>query len=209
MIFSMVKNGYEGQKGWFEIPVKSVWKAVNVGDEIEGKYLKRESTLFRGKPNYKYCLESNHPVNIGGEVTVYGNDGLNNSMEDIPIGHKVKIVYKGDINNTDPKKTALKLFDVYSWIGKTETLNKKFVFNKNNNKKNGPTLAFGEDIEAKNIIEHYTELLEDQYQPITDGSIIRMAESDPDIANKDLIRVKIQLVEMVKSGEIKPALGGR
>ena len=61
----------------------------------------------------------------------------------------------------------------------------------------------------KNIIEHYTELLEDQYQPITDGSIIRMAESDPDIANKDLIRVKIQLVEMVKSGEIKPALGGR
>ncbi len=206
----MVKHGYEGQKGWFEIPVKkSVWEAENVGDEIKGKYLKRESTFFTGKLNYKYCLESNHPVNVEGRVTIYGNDGLNDLMEDVPIGNKVKIVYKGDRSNSDPKKTSLKLFDVHSWIVKTESLNKKFVVNKTNIKKNGPTLAFGEDLEAKNIIKHYTELLEDQYQLITDGSIIRMAESDPDIASKDLMRVKIQLVEMVKSGEIKPVTGGR
>ena len=205
----MVKNGYEGQKGWFEIPVKkSVWTAVNVGDEIEGKYLKRESTLFRGRPNYKYWLESNHPLNDGGKVTVDGTDHLNNLMEDVPIGHKVKIIYKGERRSADPQKTAFKLFEVYSNIVETEPLNKKFTINNNTNKK-GPTLAFGEDLEAKNIIEHYKLLLEDQYQPITDGSIIKLAESDPDITSKNLMRVKIQLKEMVKSKEIKSGSGGQ
>ncbi len=204
----MVKNGYEGQKGWFEIPVKrSVWTAVNVGDEIEGKYLKKESTLFRGRPNYKYWLESNHPLNDRGKVIVDGTDHLNNLMEDVPIGHKVKIVYKGERRSADPQKTAFKLFEVYSSIMETEQLNKKFIIN--NSKKNGPTLAFGEDLEAKNIIEHYKLLLEDQYQPITDGSIIKLAESDPDITSKNLMRVKIQLKEMVKTMEIKSGQGGR
>jgi hypothetical protein len=204
----MVKKGYEGQQGWFKIPVKkSVWTAVKIGDEIEGKYLKRESTLFRGRPNYKYWLESNHPLNDGGKVTVDGTDHLNNLMEDVPIGHKVKIVYKGERRSADPQKTAFKLFDVHSSIVKTEQLNKKFIIN--DNTKNGPTLAFGEDLEAKNIIEHYKLLLEDQYQPITDGSIIKMAETDPDITSKNLMRVKIQLVEMVKSKEIKSGSGGR
>ena len=205
----MVKKEYEGQQGWFKIPVKkSVWTAVNIGDEIEGKYLKKESTLFRGRPNYKYWLESNHPLNDGGKVTVDGTDHLNNLMEDVPIGHKVKIVYKGERPSADPQKTAFKLFNVYSSIMKAEQSHNKFFVN-NNTKKNGPTLAFGEDLEAKNIIKHYKLLLEDQYQPITDESIIKMAETDPDISSKNLIRVKIQLVEMVKTKEIKSGSGGR
>jgi len=205
----MVNKGYEGQQGWFEIPFKkSVWTAVNVGDEIEGKYIKRESTLLRGHANYKYWLESDHPLNDEGKVSIYGTDHLNNLMDDVPIGHKVKIVYKGERRSADPQKTAFKIFDVHSSIIKTETLNKKFIIN-NKNKKKGPTLAFSEDLLAKNIIEHYKVLLEDQYQPITDGSIINMAESDPDITSKNLIRVKLQLVEMVKSREIKSGSGGR
>ena len=38
----MVKKEYEGQQGWFEIPVKkSVWTAVNIGDELKVNILKK------------------------------------------------------------------------------------------------------------------------------------------------------------------------
>ena len=90
----------EKKKVWVKMPSKNgVWKAKKKGDEIIGKYLKKIPTDFRGRPNLKYCLESNNPLNVGGKVTIYGTDGLNNGMADIPIGYQVRIIYKGEKQN--------------------------------------------------------------------------------------------------------------
>ena len=85
------------KKEWIKIPSKTgIWKAEEIGEELVGKYIKRESSSFQNRPNCKYTLESDNPVNVGGLVSFYGTEGLNNDMSDIPIGYNVKIIYRGE-----------------------------------------------------------------------------------------------------------------
>ena len=65
----------------------------------------------------------------------------------------------------------------------------------------------GEDREAKNMIHHFIEVMKDKYIPITCEAVIMHAEKDPDLKKKpeDLTRVKLELIEMYKAGEIKRA----
>ncbi len=68
---------------------------------------------------------------------------------------------------------------------------------------NGSGMKTKDDPQALNTIEHYKTLLKDQHQPVTCEKILGMATSDPDLEPMDLSRIKAQLVELVRLGELK------
>ena len=198
------------KKEWIRIPTKSgIWKAEKQGDTLEGTYIKREPKPFKGRPNWKYCFESDHEVNVDGKVSFYGTDGLNNALNDIPLGYDVKIVYKKTLMSADPKKNGFKVFEVFVKMSKDDPLYKKlYPYEETSNP--GAEMNLKDDNDAKKLINNYTELYEADHhgqKPIAEN-LIKMAETDPDINNTMKSRVKAEVASQVKAGKIK-SKGGK
>jgi len=192
------------EEEYVKVPDRSgIWRPEAIGDELLGKYVSKESAPFRGRPNYKYCLESDHPVNVDGYVKFYGTEGLNNGMSEVRKGDNIKIVFQGERPTDDPKKKAFKKFGVYILLKKSDPRYEKFKGE--NSRSENQTLAKTEAPEARNMIENYVEIYKSNNYDVEPAAedIIGMAKTDPDLDSNDLSRVKIQLAEMVKSGKIK------
>ncbi len=201
----------EEKKIWVKMPNKSgVWKAEKKGDEITGKYLKKLPAPFMNRPNFKYCLESDHPLNVGGKVLIYGTTGLNNAMEDVPIGYKVRILYQGDSKKSDPTKQPFQKYDVYALMDKEDPLYQKILTEtgditqapQGNSNGGMRTKSYPE---ARVMIDHYLEVLKDEFKPLNCESVLKKAEADTDLESEDLTKIKLELIEMHKAGEIKRA----
>jgi hypothetical protein len=201
----------EEKKIWVKMPNKSgVWKAEKKGDEITGKYLKKLPAPFMNRPNFKYCLESDHPLNVGGKVLIYGTTGLNNAMEDVPIGYKVRILYQGDSKKSDPTKQPFQKYDVYALMDKEDPLYQKILTEtgditqapQGNSNGGMRTKSYPE---ARVMIDHYLEVLKDKFKPLNCESVLKKAEADTDLESEDLTKIKLELIEMHKAGEIKRA----
>jgi len=198
------------KKEWVKVPSKSgVWKGESIGYQLEGIYLRRVLSPFRGRDNWKYCIECDHPIAGDGVVTVFGTTGLNSAMDDIPTGYKIKIIYQGEKPASDPMHKAFKKYDVYAEISKKDPLYLKLYpveFNENN-KPHNSEMKTAEDREARNTIDHYIEVMKDQHLVITCEAVIVYIKSDPDFDenSEDMTRVKFELMRMHKAGEIKRA----
>ena len=204
----MIETKKEEGKVWVKMPNKSgVWKAEKIGDEIIGKYLKKLPAPFMNRPNSKYCLESDHPLNVGGKVLIYGTQGLNNAMEDVPIGYKVRIVYQGDSKKSDPNKKPFQNYDVYVLMAKDDKLYQKLLGEKGDiteepKKSNTPGMKLNDAPSIRNQIDGYIEIMETQFMTVTCESLIKFIGSDPDLDAIVFSRIKAEIVAMQKNGEI-------
>ena len=202
----MVETKQE-EKEWVKIPDESdVWKPEQPGDEVTGKYIKKEPAPYKGRPNCKYILEPEDSSSEQDEITVYGTVGLRKKMAKIPEGNNVKIVYLGEQPSSDSMKKPFKRFDVFAWISKDDQLYKDLYPDGEAPKGNdGPTLAGNDDPEALNMIEHYEQVIRDSkgknHQP-TAWEIINLAEAE-DLETDDMARIKVQLAELIKQDKIK------
>jgi len=196
------------EKIWVKMPNKSgVWKAEKKGDEITGKYLKKLPAPFMNRPNSKYCLESDHPLNVGGKVTIYGTQGLNNAMEDVPIGYKVRIVYQGDSKKSDPNKKPFQNYDVYVLMSKEDELYQKILDETGDpsqapQKSNASTMKLNDAPSIRQQIDGYIEIMESQFLTVTCEALIKFISSDPDLDAIVFSRIKAEIVAMNKAGEI-------
>jgi hypothetical protein len=95
-------------KEWEEVKDSEdeIWRPEAIGDEISGKYIRREDDVGMYHST-KYTLETER-----GEVDVFGSTVLDNKFKDIPLGYEVKIVYQGEKPSNPPKK-PFKLFQVF------------------------------------------------------------------------------------------------
>lgn len=189
------------EKGWIRVPPRSgIWKAEHPGDSLEGKYIKKEQDSFRGRQNWKYCVESEHPCNINRKVMFYGTSGLNSAMNDIPTGYMIRIIYKKTHPNPAPKKQGFQEYEVYVWMDTEDPLYTKLY-----PQKNVPELKEVEDPEAKNTVENYVEIYksENYNKKPTAEDLIKIAETDPDLSPEDLSRVKAEVASQIKTGQIK------
>jgi hypothetical protein len=105
----MVKNmNNKKDDRWEEVkdPEDEIWRPEAIGDEISGKYIRREDDvgMYHGT---KYTLDTGN-----GEVDVFGSTVLDSKFKDIPLGYEVKIVYQGEKPSNPPKK-PFKLFQVF------------------------------------------------------------------------------------------------
>jgi len=108
---------FREKDGWIKVPdLDDLWCPTNVGDSVEGVYIKKEENVGRNHATM-YTLKDID----GMENKIFGTVGLNKKMADIPIGYEVGIIYKGEKPSAPPKK-AFKIFDVfYREIGNTDT----------------------------------------------------------------------------------------
>jgi hypothetical protein len=193
------------QKIWVKIPKKNgTWKGVNAGDELIGTYLKKLPDSFRGAPKTKYCFASDHPNAVDGKIIVYGTEGINNQLEDELIGCKMKIMFKGTQPTADPKKRPFKIYDIEVFMAPSHPKFMEYTEAANDNEEpkspGKAELADADDREAQNTIENY----EDIYKSNNHGNepkaqdIINMAETDPDLSDVELSRIKVQLAHNMK-----------
>lgn len=199
----MVQKEKEGE--WVKIPDESnVWKPEQPGDEVEGKYLKKESAPYKGRPNCKYILEPKEADTEEDNVTVYGTVGLRRKMEKIPKGYMVKIVYLGEKPSSDPVKKPFKLFDVFAWMSKEDPVYKRLYPDGEVKTNTSPTLAGNDDPEALTMIGHYGAVIRDSkgknHHP-TAWEVINLAEAE-ELDADDMTRIKVQLAELIKQGKI-------
>jgi len=188
------------EKTWVKIPKKTgIWKSNKPGDLLEGKYVKREPKPFRGKPNYKYTFESDHPDAVDGLISFYGTVGLNNELSNIPIGYDVRIEFMGEKPPKDPKNKPFKIFDLYVKLAKNDPLYKKLY------PEDGEEEADENDSEAMNMIEHYITKIKQKkgkkHKP-TAWEVVHQAKDDK-LPTDDMARLQAQLVKMFKRGEIE------
>lgn len=191
------------EEKWVKIPDESdIWRPEEPGDEIQGKYVKKEAAPYKGRPNCKYTLETG--PNEEDHVAVYGTVGLKRKMAKVPEGYNVKIVYQGEKPSTDPIKKPFKLFDVYAWMSPEDPVYKK-LYPDGGPHEGGPTLAGSEDPDAMNMIEHYIMVVKDAkgkgHQP-TALEVLGCAEAES-LPAEDVTRIKVQLAELVKQDKIK------
>jgi hypothetical protein len=190
---------------WVKIPKKNAtWKGVKIGDKLIGVYLKNLPDSFMGTPKTKYCIETDHPNAVDGKLIVYGTEGINNQLEDELIGCKIEITYKGTQPTKDPKKRPFKLCDIRVFLKPSHPKFKEYTeAAKDNEEPKSPgkaELADTDDSEAQNTIENYQDI----YKSNNRGNepkpqdIINMAESDPDLTDVELSRIKIQLARNIK-----------
>jgi uncharacterized protein YbcC (UPF0753/DUF2309 family) len=135
---------------------------------------------------------------------VYGTEGLNSLLEDALIGSKIKIIYQGEKSGADPKKKAFKMFDIEAFIAPSHPKYMEYTEAANDNEEpkspGKAELADADDSEAQNTIKNY----EDIYKSNNHGKepkpqdIINMAESDPDLTDVELSRIKVQLAHNMK-----------
>ena len=154
------------------------------------------------KPNI--VLQQNILKAVDGKIIVYGTEGINNQLEDELIGCKIKITYQGTQPTADPKKSPFKIYDIEAFIAPSHPKFKEYIEYANEieePKSPGKAeLADADDSEAQNTIENY----EDIYKSNNHGKepkpqdIINMAESDPDLTDVELSRIKVQLAHNMK-----------
>ena len=190
------------EKIWVRIPKKSgTWKGINPGDELIGTYLKKLPDSFRGTPKTKYCFETEHPQAVDGKLVVYGTEGINNQLEDELIGCKLKITFKGTQPTADPKKKAFKIYDIEAFIAPSHPKYNEYTNETKESKSPGKAqLADADDREAQNTIENYEDIYksnnhEKEPKP---QDIINIAETDPNLSDVKLSRIKVQLAHNIK-----------
>jgi len=194
------------QKEWVKIPDESiVWRPEQPGEEVVGKYIKKESAPYKGRPNCKYTILPEKAATDEDNVSVYGTVGLRRKMEKVPEGYNVKIVYLGEKPSSDPVKKPFKLFDVFAWMSKEDPVYKKLYPEGETPPEGSPTLAGNDDPEALNMIEHYEQVIKEKkgknYEP-TAWEIINLAEAE-ELDADDMARIKVQLAELIKQEKIK------
>jgi hypothetical protein len=193
------------KKIWVKIPKKNgTWKGVNTGDELTGIYLKKLPDSFRGAPKTKYCFASEHPNAVDGKIIVYGTEGINNQLEDELIGSKMKITYQGTQPTADPKKRPFKLYDIEVFMAPSHPkFNEYTEYAKDIEDPKTPgksEMADSDDSEAQNTIENYEDIYKsnNHNKEPKPQDIINMAETDPDLSDTELSRIKIQLARNIK-----------
>lgn len=193
---------------WIRVPSKSgIFKFKKPGDTLEGKYLKRESKPFRGRPNWKYCLASDNPSSVDGKISFFGTDVLNGAMDQIPEGAMVKIVFKKTKPSADPQKQGLKDFDVFVWISRDDPLYKQLYPEESEDGEAAPgqELQTQDHTKTDELIECYKDILKDKtpYKKITCEAIIKEAEADEELEPAQLTNIKLRLIDLYKKGEIE------
>lgn len=89
------------------VEITKTWnKDLNIGDKIEGKYLKKE--IFNGKygDTEKYVIETNEGEKLG----VFSSATLTRQFQNIPEGAYVWIEYKGE--ETSKNGRPVKVYEV-------------------------------------------------------------------------------------------------
>jgi hypothetical protein len=200
-------------KIWVDIPSRSgIWKAVEPGDQIEGIYLKKTNAPYRGRPNWKYCFESDDPLAVDGKISFFGTESLNGALEDVLIGKMVRIIYKGERPSSDKMKKPFKVFQIQAFLAPSDPLYKKYSDVETEDGESTPSpsnepkipgkaeLADADDSDAQNTIENYEDIFKsDNFnKKATPQDIINLAETDPDLDEVDLSRVKAQLARNIK-----------
>lgn len=190
-----VKSNFNESDGWIQIPdMDSFWCPSDNGDTLQGIYTKKEENIGRNHAEV-YTLKQGDV-----EYKIFGTVGLIRKMEEIPIGYEVGIVYKGEKPSTPPKK-PFKLFDIYK-----RQLDSKDGFKteiSTNNRSTIPEkseMADGDDPEAQNTINNYEEIFKENNHDIKPETtdIIHLAETDPELNEMELSRIKAQLARNIK-----------
>ena len=121
---------------WIDItPKHGIWKPETPGDTITGKLLTTIPAPYKGRPNTKYCLQTNHPEAINQKIIIYGTTCLNKTLQNPElIGKTIKITYKGQTTNTDPLKKPFKKYKIQIQLSPQDPLYTKYT--QNNNKPN-------------------------------------------------------------------------
>lgn len=81
-------------------------KELNIGDKLEGKYLRKEVFIGDYGETTKYVIETTDGTKYG----VYGSASLNRQFTKVPEGAYVWLEYKGE--TTSQKGRKVKLFSV-------------------------------------------------------------------------------------------------
>lgn len=89
-----------------EIIITKTWnKNLNVGDTLEGVYIKKETFIGNYGESIKYVVKSN-----GEDFGVFGSASLNRQFADIPEGSYVWIEYNGE--TTSKNGRPVKVYSV-------------------------------------------------------------------------------------------------
>lgn len=212
--FSAFLDELENMDGW-EIHshnISDFWKPLEVGDEVKGIFLEKRE--FQGKrgPFCSFLL-----LTKNGIVGVREHTTMEEELDDLVKGEMLWITYMGEAESPTTGNTYKKYFirrknlnlkgDFTSAadIKKTEKPQAREEAREQgvDQKKDVQSLNKNDDPESLAMIEHYKELLKDQHKPINDRSVVKMAESDPDLTPEDRTRIKVQVVELVKNKQLK------
>lgn len=174
------------------------WKGEAIGDELEGILISKEATTFRGRPNYKYWIETSHPEAVDGVVMVYGTGALNSAFEKIPEGYFVCIVYQGERPSADPKHKPYQLYDVFVDVQEDDPLYEKLMSN-DNGKTRAPTQdnAMMDDPQAREYIKEITE----EIGTANPEEIVKHAVKNKEkweLTSDEITRIKAQLARDMK-----------
>jgi hypothetical protein len=133
----MIKNQNKEEKIWIDItPKHGTWKPTQHGEQITGTLLTTIPAPYKGRPNTKYCLQTNHPQAINQKIIIYGTTCLNKTLTNPElIGKTIKITYKGETQNSNPLKKPFKKYKIQIQLPPTDPLYKKILNKKNTLKK--------------------------------------------------------------------------
>ena len=184
--------GKEDKREWEQVYAMTRWTPTKKGDEITGVYVKRRENV--GARDYTFYILR---LETGETRDVLGTTLLDVMMDQISIGWEVRIVYQGE-NKPIPPHQGLKLFDVYKRPADLDTTTG--AAGEDEPEQSGAGLVDKDDPEAKNMIEHYENMLRNQNRVVTPEAVIQIAESDPDREATDLSRLKVQLARNLKAG---------
>ena len=190
---------------WIDItPKHGIWKPEKPGDEITGKLLTTIPAPYKGRPNTKYCLQTNHPEAINQKIIIYGTTCLNKTLTNPELINKtIKITYKGQTTSNDPLKKPFKKYTIHLQLTPTDHLYKKYTQNNNNNTPKTPknntnnTLKTTDDTQTQQIIQQYTEIYQTEHHntPPTIQDILKLAITDPDLTPTQLLAIKTLLAQ--------------
>lgn len=128
---------------------------------------------------------------------------MNGLLADELVGSKLKIIYKGEKKNADPKKKPFKLFDIEAFLAPSHPKFKEYTEAAESEEPKTPNkseLADADDSEAQNTIENYEDIYKSNNhgKEPTAQDIINLAETDPDLSEVELSRIKVQLAHNIK-----------
>ena len=197
------------EKIWIDItPKHGIWKPTKPGEEITGKLLTTIPAPYKGRPNTKYCLQTQHPDAINQKIIIYGTTCLNKTLTNPELINKtIKITYKGETTNTsDPLKKPFKKYKIQ--IHKNDPLYKKYTQQPQDNttpqqNNNTATLKTTDNTKIEEIITQYTEIHQSQHPHTkpTPQQIITLAETDPDLTTTQLTQIKNTLTQKNKRNQ--------
>ena len=193
---------------WIDItPKHGIWKPTQPGDTITGTLLTTIPAPYKGRPNTKYCLQTNHPEAINQKIIIYGTYCLNKTLKDPElIGKTIKITYKGETpNQSDPMKKPFKKYKIQIQLKPQDPLYTKYTTN--NNKNTSPTQANNtnntlkqtDDTQIQQIIQQYIQIhqAEHPHTKPTPTDILKLAQTDPDLTTQELLAIKNILAKKI------------